>query len=717
VYVVDSALQPVPIGVPGELYVAGMGLARGYLNRPGLTADRFVANPFGPAGSRIYRTGDVVRWTTAGELDFIGRTDDQVQIRGFRIELGEVESALLRHPDVGEAVVVVQDKRLVAYVVAAPGSAAPGTSDLREFLGRTLPDYMVPIAFMALDALPLNPSGKVDRRRLPLVTAAPDPGSSYVEPSSPAERALAQIWADVLGLERVGVRDNFFDLGGDSILSMQVVSRARQAGLGLTSKDLFLHQTIDVLAIELSAFEDTSVTQGQDPVAGPVPLTPIQQWFFQSHTVNPHHFNQSMLLELTADLDEQALRQALDALWIHHDALRMRFECVDGQWQQHNAAPEPVQLLQRRDLSDVDDGQMVAMEKVADEVHASFDLRTGPLLKAVLFTGGTRPYLFLASHHIVVDGVSWRILLDDLEVAYQQSARGEPVDLGGKSTSFLDWANRLSEYVAAGGLDHELAHWAGALDVWELPADRSPEKSETPAEVVSIVLNAEDTDALLHSAPTTYRTRINEVLLSALAWALSQWTRQRVVSIDLEAHGREDVLDAVDLTRTVGWFTTIFPIALTVPEARMGSVPSGDEPQWRELIKSVRRQLRAVPGNGFGYSALRHLGSPEARERLTGDGQGPQIAFNYLGQWDSTAKDTGGGLYAAAHSSLGQDHDLAESDSHVLEVVGVVQGGDLVFSWFYQPDLHDLSTVESVAGDFADALRSIARDCGKAEPS
>ncbi|WP_112267764.1 non-ribosomal peptide synthase/polyketide synthase [Lentzea terrae] len=708
VYVVDSALQPVPIGVPGELHVAGMGLARGYLNRPGLTADRFVANPFGPAGSRLYRTGDLVRWTAAGELDFIGRTDDQVQIRGFRVELGEVESVLLRHPEVGEAVVVVQDERLVAYVVPALGSAAPGTTDLREFLGRTLPDYMVPIAFTALDALPLNPSGKVDRRRLLLVTAVPDPGTPYAEPSSPAELALARIWADVLGLERVGVRDNFFDLGGDSILSMQVVSRARQAGLGLTSKDLFLHQTIDVLAVELGAFEDTAVARGQaEPVVGPVLLTPIQRWFFQSHTVNPHHFNQSMLLELAGDLDETALRQALDALWLHHDALRMRFECVDGEWQQHNAAPEPAQLLHRRDLSDVDDdGQMAAMEKAADEVHASFDLRTGPLLKAVLFTVARgRPYLFLAAHHIVVDGVSWRVLLDDLDLAYRQSARGEPVDLGGKTTSFLDWANRLSDHVAAGGLDHELAHWAGVLDVWELPVDRTPQRSEAPAEVVSIALNAEDTDALLHSAPATYRTRINEVLLSALAWALSRWTRQRVVSIDLEGHGREDVLDAVDLTRTVGWFTTIFPIVLTVPD--------GDEPGWRELVKSVRRQLRTVPGNGFGYSALRHLGSPEARERLSGDGRGPQIAFNYLGQWDSTAKDTGDGLYAASHSSLGQDHDLAESSSHVLEVVGAVQGGELVFSWFYQPGLHDLSTVESVAGDFADALRSIARDCGK----
>jgi non-ribosomal peptide synthase protein (TIGR01720 family) len=499
------------------------------------------------------------------------------------------------------------------------------------------------------------------------------------------------------------VRDNFFDLGGDSILSMQVVSRARQAGLGLTSKDLFLHQTIDVLAPEVTG---SDVVRGRaEPVVGSVPLTPIQHWFFQTHTVNPHHFNQSMLLELTAHLDEKAFELALEALWKHHDALRMRFERVEDQWRQHNSAPEPVRLLERHDLSNVDDGGcMAAMEDVANEVHASFDLGHGPLLKAVLFTVGAdrKSYLFLAAHHAVVDGVSWRILLDDLDVAYQQAARGGPVDLGGKTTSFLDWSNRLGEHVATGGLDHELDHWASSLDVWKLPVDRTPQRSESPAEMVSVVLNAEDTDTLLRSAPTVYRTRVNEVLLSAFAWALSRWTDHGSVSIDLEGHGREDVLDGVDLTRTVGWFTTVFPIVLSVPE--------GDEPRWRELIRSVRKQMRGIPGKGFGFSALRYLGSPAARERLSGNG-GPQITFNYLGQWDGTATENGNGLYQTSYSSLGQDHDARERNGHLVDVVGAVQDGELAFSWLYQPGTYDQVTVELVAGDFADALRSIARDC------
>ena len=473
--------------------------------------------------------------------------------------------------------------------------------------------------------------------------------------------------------------------------------------LGLTSKDLFLHQTIDVLAPEITGAE---AVQGQaEPVVGSVPLTPIQHWFFQTHTVNPHHFNQSMLLELTANLDEKAFELALEALWEHHDALRMRFERVEDQWRQHNTAPEPARLLQRHEMSDVDaDDHMAAMEEVANEVHASFDLGHGPLLKAAMFTVGAdrKTYLLLAAHHAVVDGVSWRILLDDLDVAYQQAVRGGPVDLGGKTTSFLDWANRLGEHAAAGGLDHELDHWASSLDVWKLPVDHMAQHSDSPAEMVSVVLNATDTDTLLRSAPTVYRTRVNEVLLSAFAWALSRWTHHGSVSIDLEGHGREDILDGVDLTRTVGWFTTVFPIVLTVPD--------GDEPRWRELIRSVRKQMRGIPGKGFGFSALRYLGSPATRERLSGNG-GPQITFNYLGQWDGTTSENGDGLYQTSYSSLGQDHDAREHNGHLVDVVGAVQDGELAFSWLYQPGTHDQSTVELVASDFADALRSIARDC------
>jgi amino acid adenylation domain-containing protein/non-ribosomal peptide synthase protein (TIGR01720 family) len=708
-YVLDAALRPVPVGVAGELYVAGAGLARGYQNRPGLTAERFVANPFGLPGERMYRTGDLARWTAGGELEFVGRADDQVKIRGFRVELGEIEVALLRHDEVAQAVVVARSEggrnRLFGYVVPSR-DVAPQSSVLRDFLLQTLPDYMVPVAFVVLDALPLSANGKVDRRALPLADVRPEVETGYQAPRSGIESMLARIWADVLGLDRIGVQDNFFKLGGDSILSIQVVSRARQAGLNLSTKDIFLHQTVATLALVADAVERR--TAEPEPAVGAAPLTPIQHWFFETYRANPHHFNQSVLAALTDDLDEHALGTALDAVLDHHGALRMRFEQVDGEWRQQVTARSD-RVLQRCDLSRVSSQyRLAAMESAANQVHKSFDLRSGLLLKATLFTfGGTyRPHLFLAAHHLVVDGVSWRILLDDLDLAYRQATGGETVQLGPGTTSFRDWASRLAEHVAAGGLDHELAHWAEAVDANALPVDYDPAGSAdaaAPASSVQVRLDEVDTDALLRAAPTAYRTGINDVLLTALAVALSRWTGHGRVSVDLEGHGREEILDGVDLSRTVGWFTTLFPVVL--------DVPGGSEPDWRLMVKSVRRQLRTVPAKGLGFGAIRYLGSAAARELLATASPRPQLSFNYLGQWDARRQEHGGGLYHAVHRSFGQDHDPAERGSHLVDVVGAVQGGQLGFAWYYRLDVHRRSTVESVAGDFLDALRRIAADC------
>jgi amino acid adenylation domain-containing protein/non-ribosomal peptide synthase protein (TIGR01720 family) len=712
-YVLDRDLRPMPVGVPGELFVAGAGLARGYLRRPGLTAERFVANPFGAAGERMYRTGDVARWRNDATVEFLGRADDQVKVRGFRIEPAEIEVALSRHPEIVEAVVVVRQdesrpKRLVAYLVPAPGSTAPSTTAVREFLGQTLPDYIVPSAYVVLGRLPLTANGKVDRGALPDPAHEPEPERRYVGPSTPTESALTGIWANVLGLGQIGVDDNFFELGGDSILSIQVVARARQAGLRLTTKDLFLHQTIASLAPNVTAVGGTAPEQ--ETIVGPVPLTAIQHWFFATHEGNPHHFNQSVLVELTEELDRQALRRALESLLVHHDALRMRFERVDGQWRQHNGPVETLQALELHDLSEVDPADQPAeLDRIADDVHASFDLASGLLLKAVLFElgRGQRPMLFLAAHHLVVDGVSWRILLDDLDTAYQQTALGEAVHLAPKTTSFQTWSQLLGAFVAEGGLDQELDYWAGAVANCAPPVDHPRPATAAPARTISVLLSAEDTEMLLRGAPTAYRTRINDVLLTALAWALSRWSGTSTVSIDLEGHGREPVLDDLDLSRTVGWFTTIFPVAL--------DIPVGNEPDWRALVKSVRRQLRAVPRNGFGFGALRYLGSSAARDRLSAQGQGPQISFNYLGQLDSRSQQDGDGkgpsLYRAVHTSIGQEQDPVNGGPHLLDITGAVEDGRLGFSWDYRSDLHDESTIDSVAADFRHALECIAADC------
>jgi non-ribosomal peptide synthase protein (TIGR01720 family) len=345
------------------------------------------------------------------------------------------------------------------------------------------------------------------------------------------------------------------------------------------------------------------------------------------------------------------------------------------------------------------------MEKAADDLHTGFDLARGPLLRAALFTGAAdRPdHLLLVGHHLVVDAVSWRILRDDLEAAYRQAVQGEPVALGERTTSFRDWSRGLAAHVASGALDHELPYWERAVDTEPLPSG-TPDGPDTDAvETLTVELDEADTEALLRAAPTAYRTRVNDVLLAALALALARWTGREDVRLDLEGHGREDVLDDVDLTRTVGWFTTVHPVALQVPEP----ADLGPDRDWRTLVKSVRRQLRAVPGNGLGFGALRTYGPPEVRERLGRAAHG-QVVFNYLGQWDSRPENPGDGLVRAEHGSFGRHHDPRDSGSHPLEIVGAVQRGRLSFTWHHRPALHATDTVRRVAEDFARALRHIA---------
>ncbi|WP_394620024.1 amino acid adenylation domain-containing protein [Lentzea sp. JNUCC 0626] len=667
VRVLDESLSPAPIGIPGELFIAGDGLARGYAGRPGLTASRFVPDPFGEPGERMYRTGDLVRWRDDGTVEFVGRTDDQIKIRGFRVEPGEVDTALSAHDGVAQSVTSVRvddhgRKHLVAYLsfVDEPVEVA----ELKEFLGRRLPDYLVPHAIVVVDALPLNASGKVDRAALAELPWSVE-SSGHVVPADGPETVLAGIWAELLGVDRVGARDNFFELGGDSILSIQVVSRARRAGLALAAGDLFRHPTVAALAAVADAVTIEEAEQGT--VSGDVPLTPVQRWLFATNPDHPEHFAQSLLVELVDDVDLGALRQALAALVQHHDALRMRFERTDSGWRQHNAAVERADVLVARSST-------------------VFDLGAGPLLEAVL----DGHLLRLSVHHLVVDGVSWRILMEDLVTAYDQAARGEPVRLGAKTTSFKDWSHRLSRYTAEGGFEDERAHWDAVAEAdSELPIDHDGPNTAGSTRLVSVRLDEQTTRALLQDVPGAYRTQINDVLLSAIGRVLAEWTGRRRVPVDLEGHGREDLLDGVDLSRTVGWFTTIFPVALDVPE--------GD---WGVVLKSVKEQLRAVPRKGIGHGALHEPGPG-----------GPSISVNYLGRMDWHAVE--GGLLRGVRGGLELDSAPEAPRPHLLDVVGAVDHGCLDLTWYFSDQVHDESTVRGLAEAAGEALREIVAHCAR----
>ncbi|WP_129292551.1 non-ribosomal peptide synthetase [Streptomyces lydicus] len=704
-YVLDPHLRPVPVGVPGELYLAGTGVARGYFARPGLTARRFLADPFGPAGERMYRTGDLVRWDADGQLEYLGRGDDQVKVRGFRIELGEVEAALARHPEVAEAAARVVEtdghKRLVGYVVTR-GAADADPAAVRAFLARSLPDHLVPAVVVPLERLPLGATGKLDRRALP----APDwaaPAAGYVPPRTETERTLAGIWAEVLGVDRVGAEDNYFALGGDSILSIQIVSAARRAGLALTPRHLFVHQTVAALAAAAAQLPAIASTAEQGPVVGEVPLTPVQHWLFDSVPDSPGHFTQSLAFQLAAEVDEDALRAALAAVLEHHDALRTVYEPTGGgHWRQYTAAPGAAPALEVRDLARLEPQDRAAeLRALTAGLCAGFDLAAGPLLKTVLCHLGDqdRPVLLLAAHHLVVDAVSWRIILEDLDTAYGRVRAGERAALGPKTTSFRAWAQRLHDHTTAGGFDGELAHWSAADGLTELPTDHTGRNCADSEDTVTVRLEAEETRRLLQDVPEVYRTRVNDVLLCALGRVLARWTGHDRVRIGLEGHGREEIFDDIDLSRTVGWFTTMFPVALDLP-------PHAD---LATALKSAKEGLRALPGHGLGHGALRHLRTPEA-PGLPAD---PQIAFNYLGQQDWSASG-GDGLLHAPYGALEGDMDRAADRPQLIDIVGMVADKRLEFTWSYSKNLHLRTTVARLAEEMAAELREIVRHC--AEP-
>jgi amino acid adenylation domain-containing protein/non-ribosomal peptide synthase protein (TIGR01720 family) len=682
VYVVDKQLTPVPVGVAGELCIAGDGLARGYVGRPEQTAERFVQAPFDPA-ERLYRTGDQARWTADGVLEFLGRADEQVKIRGFRVEPGEVEAAIAAHPAVADAIVVPRVdgavRRLVGYVVPV-GGGAPDPAELRDFVRSRLPEYMVPATVRVLDAFPHTSSGKVDRRALSAMSGPLSAESAYVAASTPVEERLAQIWAEVLGVGRVGVLDNFFELGGDSILSIQVVSRARRAGLLLSSKDMFLRQTIAALAPAVRTA--SSAANVSDVPVGPVELTPVQRWFFETSTVTPSHYNMSVLLDLVEDVDLATLRTAIEAVVSWHDALEMRFgQTADG-WQQRSSG-EPSVVIETAGSAD---------PAVLEHAQASLDLEHGPLVRALLIG---RDKLFLTIHHLVVDGVSWRVILSDLTTAYEQLAAGRQVDLGVRTTSFRRWAGLLADHTRAGGFDDEREYWAAIEPVAGLPRDSAGANLESSARQVAVRLSAQDTDALLHKVPAVYRTQVNDLLIAALGRVLARWSGSDRVLIGMEGHGREDLFADADLSRTVGWFTTVYPVALTVP----------DGPDVGTLVKSVKQQLREVPRRGIGYGALRHLTDTPPASPV------PEVSFNYLGQWDG-AQDS---LIRGRTWNVGTDRGPAAGRPFLLDVVGTIDRDELEFVWVYSAEVHTEDTVTRLAGELAAELESVIEHCLRPE--
>ncbi|MET7641787.1 amino acid adenylation domain-containing protein [Streptomyces sp. NPDC005438] len=729
VYVLDERLRPVPAGVPGELYLAGHGLARGYLEKPGLTAQRFVACPHGAPGERMYRTGDLVRWRADGRVEYLGRTDDQVKIRGFRIEPGEIENVLGTHPAVADSAVTVREKPsggkdLVGYAVLTD-SAHADPAELRSFVAERLPQYMVPTVVTVLDAFPMTANGKLDRRALPVPALGTDAPSRSAETA--VERTLCAVLAEVLSLPEVGAEDGFFDLGGDSIQATQLVAQARTAGLVFTVRDVFTHQTAAGLAQVARPADHTTPAERSEDGTGRVPPLPVLERQRQLGG-SPVGFDLSTTVGLPPDISETQLTAVLQAVIDRHDALRTRLVTEpDGSWSLYADEPGTVRatdILRRVDTGALNDED--AHHRVIEETGAArqrLDPAEGAMIQPVWFDGGDkRPgRLLLAVHHFAVDGVSWRILLADCATAWGAVATGQEPALAPVTTSLRGWATRLTS-------DDNLARHRAELPVWQgilrdaaplVPGTLDPERDLTGTEGrLTVTLPVEDTAPLTSQAPAAFRSGVQDLLLTALGLAVGRWRARRnghdtdgtPVVVDTESHGRhEQLLDGVDLSRTVGWFTSIHPVRLdsaTLPWKQ--AAQAGDE--LAASVTHTRQQLRSLPGHGLGYGLLRHL-TPEVAPLLA-TLPAPQALFNYLGRVPVTDQESPW-LPVRDDDTAPTAAGAARPLSHPLEINAVTQDGPdgprLVAHWSWASSLLTEEEVHDLAQSWCDALRAVVR--------
>ena len=727
-YVMDGRGQLQPLGVLGELYLGGWGLARGYLGRAAATAEKFVPNPFGGPGQRLYRTGDWVRQEADGQLMFMGRVDHQVKLRGFRVEPEEIESILGAVSGIRDNAVVLvkmpsRAAQLVAFCVMVDGSHPPSISTLRGQLEKELPDHMIPSRFLFLETLPQTGNGKVDRTALrakaPEMLRATSTiqgdesnpsAAEFEKPRTKVERQLAVIWEEMLGLEKVGIHDNFFQLGGDSILAIQVIARANRARYGLTPKHLFEHQTIARLA---TAVKVGHATIGEnETVQGPVPLSPIQHWFFELGLSQGYHWNQSVLLKIDDHFDPDAFSAAVASLLAHHDALRARFQWNDEGLKSNNvgvvqdfAATGNAPTIETFDLSQCPPSDLDSelQENIA-QVQGSMKLDQEPLIRIAEFNLGPDrgSRLLIAVHHLIVDGVSWRILLEDLTSAYEAAHQNRPITLPQKTTSYATWVGRLRAYANTHQVAEEKAYWLQLAreTVPKLPLDDHGPNLVASERSLTVTLDQAQTQFVLKDIHHAYRTEINDVLLTALLAAFNQWAGATALYLSLEGHGREPLFEELDLSRTVGWFTAEYPILLQW---------DGQRSMGRQLM-AIKERLRNVPQRGLSFGLLRYLSNdPNIREQLKAMPK-PAISFNYLGQFfdDPHAE----GAFQMAQEAPGANHGQAQERPVQLAITGLVdRGGRLTFHWNYSANLHQNSTIQKLAVAFRQNLVDLATHC------
>ncbi|MGD2087366.1 MAG: amino acid adenylation domain-containing protein [Candidatus Aminicenantes bacterium] len=711
-YILDNQNHLVPVGVPGELYVGGDGVSRGYLNNPELSYEKFIPN-YCMENDRLYKTGDMARWLPDGNIDFLGRMDHQIKMRGIRIELGEIESQLLNHEDIKKTVVVaigddMEDKYLCAYIVPVAVDANSGlsgrdkklqVSELREFLSKNLPKYMIPSFFITLEKLPLTHNGKLDKKALP------DPKArvrgEYPPLSNETEKVLAKIWTEVLGIQGIGASDDFYEIGGDSIKSIQITARLHKAGYKAEISDIFMYPTIAELAPKLKKIESTA---DQTVVTGVVPFTPIQKWFFHKNFTHHHHFNHAVMLFIREGMDEEAAKAVFARLQEHHDALRMTYKrkTVNETEEilQINQGLEHPLSLEVFDFRNCENA-MKMLKSRANEIQANIHLGNGPLMKLGLFHLDDGDRLLIVIHHLIIDTVSWRILAEDLENLYQQYKQGKELSLPLKTNSFKRWAEKQSQYANTPSFLKEKNYWK-QLELTDIPRIKKDFEEEenifADATKLSFTLSEEETGKLLTRVNEAFATEINDILLTALGFAARESFGYDRLLVALEGHGREKILEDVDVSRTVGWFTSLFPVLLDMTYTHDLS----------RQIKEIKENIRQVPNKGIGYGILKYVTAEEYKEDIQFKPE-PQISFNYLGQFDTDLKQMAS--FKMAKESPGNAVSPKVQRAFQLDITGLITNSCLEMSIIYNRKQYKTETIQTLVEHYKTALQHIIDFC------
>jgi amino acid adenylation domain-containing protein/non-ribosomal peptide synthase protein (TIGR01720 family) len=686
-YILDASGQPSPIGVSGELHIGGIQLARGYLNRPELTAEKFI----NLKSQTLYKTGDLARWLPDGNIEYLGRIDDQVKIRGYRIEPGEIASVVQQSGLVRQSVIVPKKDKtgLIGYVVADEGFDKEA---LISYLKKQLPEYMVPNLWVKLESIPLTSNGKLDKKNLPEADLAVN---TYVAPGTELETLLVNIWQDLLGVDCIGINDNFFSLGGDSIVSMQVVSRIRRSGHNIRPRDIFTYQNIAQLSAAIQQMQHhNSIIAEQGILSGQSGLLPIQQSYLNRETNNPAiaHYNQAMMYNISRQVTGQALSKALQSLVSHHDALRYAYEQTTDGWRQQYGNHLPSLVI--HDVSHHTKGHLPeVLLSIAQSEHESLNIQKGDNLRAVLFQmPGNEQHnrLLLVIHHLVIDGVSWRILSEDLELLLNNATLPAK-----KTSSYRDWYKALEQYGKSRRLLSQQTYWETIVS--QAPVRKSPEPvSAKDWNTITVSLSAAHTQLLLQEVPQAYQTEINDILLSALSRTLGEWSGNSLLPIALEGHGREEeIAKGIDLSRTVGWFTTMCPVVLEWHETESTS----------SLIKRTKEQLRRIPDKGIGYGVLKYINKAE-----TLSGQDPwEIVFNYLGQYDNIIKNDG--HLSPANGPTGKGISDHHTMTEKMSVNSIVWMGELQLHWGFSGKHYTKQTIEALSANYINNLRQVIDHC------